>query len=80
MNNYLGQIELFPYTFTPEGWAPCEGQLQQISQNSALFSLIGTTFGGDGRTTYALPDLRGKEPLPHLRYFIALNGIYPNRS
>ena len=53
---YIGQIELLPFTFAPQNWALCEGQLLQISENEALYSLIGTTFGGDGQTTFALPD------------------------
>ncbi|HET7881836.1 MAG TPA: tail fiber protein [Acetobacteraceae bacterium] len=57
---FLGQITLFPYTFPPRGWADCQGQLMPISQNTALFSLLGTTYGGDGRTTFALPDLQGR--------------------
>jgi microcystin-dependent protein len=80
MEYYLGQIQLFPYTFTPKNWASCEGQLLPIQQNAALFSLFGTTFGGDGQTTFALPDLRGKTPAPDLRYCIAINGVYPERS
>jgi microcystin-dependent protein len=57
---YLGQIEAFPFTFAPRGWAFCAGQIMQIQQNQALFSLLGTTFGGNGVTTFALPDLRGR--------------------
>jgi microcystin-dependent protein len=60
---FLGQILMVPYTFAPRGWANCEGQLLSIAQNTALFSLLGTTFGGDGQTTFALPDLRGRVPL-----------------
>src|ERR1700722_3834600 len=60
---YLGQITLFPYNFAPRGWAFCQGQLMSIAQNQALFSLIGTTYGGDGVTTYGLPDLRGGVPM-----------------
>lgn len=56
----LGEIALFGYNFAPRGWAFCEGQLLPISQYSALFSVLGTTYGGDGRTTFALPDLRGR--------------------
>jgi microcystin-dependent protein len=56
----LGEIRLFPYNFAPQGWAFCNGQLMSISQNTALFSLIGTFYGGDGRTTFGLPDLRGR--------------------
>ncbi len=60
MEPFLGQIQAFGFNFAPRGWAMCEGQLLPISQNTALFSLLGTTFGGDGRTTFGLPDLRGR--------------------
>lgn len=63
MDPLLGQIILFAGTFVPMGWAFCEGQLMSISQNTALFSILGTTYGGDGRTTFALPDLRGRVPV-----------------
>ena len=57
---FIGQIQIFGFNFPPRGWALCDGQLLAISSNTALFSLLGTTFGGDGRTTFALPDLRGR--------------------
>lgn len=57
---FIGEIRLFAFGFTPHGWATCSGQLLSVTQNSALFSLLGTTYGGDGRTTFALPDLRGR--------------------
>ncbi len=60
MQPFLGQITLFPYDFAPMGWAFCQGQLLPISQNTALFALLGTQFGGDGTRTFALPDLRGR--------------------
>ncbi len=60
---FLGEVRLFPYNFAPRGWAFCQGQLLPISQNQALFALLGTTYGGDGRVTFALPDLRGRVPL-----------------
>ena len=60
---YVGQIFLLPYTFAPKNFAFCDGQLLPISQNTALFSLLGTTYGGDGKSTFALPDLRGSAPL-----------------
>lgn len=63
MDPFVGEIRLFPFGFTPTGWAACEGQLLQIQTNNALFSLLGTQFGGDGRTTFGLPDLRGRTPL-----------------
>jgi len=63
MEPFLGQIMMVGFTFNPRGWANCDGQLLPISQNTALFSLLGTTYGGDGRTTFALPDLRGRVPV-----------------
>jgi microcystin-dependent protein len=60
MDPFIGQITTFGFNFAPRGWAFCEGQLMPISQNTALFSLLGTIYGGDGRTTFALPDLRGR--------------------
>jgi len=60
MDQFLASIYMFGGNFAPRGWALCDGQLLAISSNSALFSLLGTTFGGDGRTTFALPDLRGR--------------------
>jgi microcystin-dependent protein len=57
---FIGQIVMFAGNFAPRGWAFCDGQLLAISQYSALFSILGTTYGGDGRTTFALPDLRGR--------------------
>jgi microcystin-dependent protein len=77
MDFYIGQIELFPFTFAPKGWTLCNGQLLSISQNAALFTLLGTTFGGDGNATFALPNLLGAEPIPGMHYFIALQGIFP---
>ena len=59
-NNYIGEIKLVPYNFAPLGWLKCEGQLLPIAQNQTLFSLLGTTYGGNGQTTFALPDLRGR--------------------
>lgn len=60
---YLGEISLCSFAFPPKGWAFCNGQLLPINQNQALFAILGTTYGGDGRTTFALPDLRGRSPL-----------------
>lgn len=59
-NPFLGQIQSFGFTFAPRGWALCNGALMSIAQNSALFSLLGTVYGGDGITTFAVPDLRGR--------------------
>jgi len=60
---FIGEIRMFAGNFAPNGWAFCWGQLQSISENDALFALIGTTYGGDGQTTFALPDLRGRIPV-----------------
>lgn len=63
MEPFLGQIMLVGFDFVPSGWASCNGQLLPIAQNSALFALLGTQYGGDGRSTFALPDLRGRAPV-----------------
>lgn len=60
---FLSEIRLMSFVFPPKGWALCNGQLLPINQNQALFSLLGTTFGGDGRVNFALPDLRGRTPI-----------------
>jgi len=62
-NPYIGEIRLFAGNFPPAGWAFCQGQLLPISENETLFQLIGTTYGGDGENTFALPDLRGRVPM-----------------
>ena len=62
-NRFIGSVSLVPYNFAPIGSAMCNGQLMAIAQNTALFSLLGTTYGGDGRVTFALPDLRGRVPV-----------------
>ena len=62
MEPFIGQVTIFAGNFAPRGWAFCEGQLLPISSNTALFSILGTTYGGDGRTTFGLPDLRGRFP------------------
>lgn len=61
--SFIGEIRCFGFNFSPQGWAFCNGQLISISQNAALFNLIGTTYGGDGLTTFALPDLRSRVPV-----------------
>lgn len=60
MDQFIGEIRVFPYNFAPRGWALCNGQLMPISSNTALFSIVGTVYGGDGRTTFALPNLMGR--------------------
>ena len=82
MEFYIGQICLFPWDWAPRGWAKCDGQLLSISQYTALFALIGTEFGGDGRTTFALPKLPAvqAENGGDVAYYINLQGIFPSRS
>ena len=63
MEPFIGQLQLFAFNFAPQGWAKCDGQILQIASNTALFSLLGTQYGGDGRTTFGLPDLRGRAPI-----------------
>jgi len=63
MEPFIGMVILFGGNFAPRGWALCDGQLLPISENTSLFSILGTTYGGDGRTTFALPDLRGRVPM-----------------
>jgi microcystin-dependent protein len=92
---FIGELCQFPYTFAPRGWAFCHGQLIDIQQNPALFSLLGTNFGGDGIHTFGLPDLRLKdedghliqlyvgqiyENKPYMETSIALEGVYPPRD
>lgn len=60
---YLGELRIFSFNFAPQSWAQCNGQLLAINQNQALFSLLGTTYGGNGQTNFGLPDLRGKVPM-----------------
>jgi microcystin-dependent protein len=60
---FLAEIRIFPFNFAPKGWALCDGQILPISQNTALFSLLGTTYGGDGKSNFALPNLQGNAPM-----------------
>ena len=77
---YLGEVRAMPYGFAPQGWAPCQGQLVPLSANTALFSLLGTTYGGDGRSTFALPTLAPLEgKCGTLQYCIAIQGTFPQR-
>lgn len=85
MEFYLAQIILFAGNFVPKGWMACNGQTLQIMQNQALFSLLGTQFGGDGRTTFALPNLPAPagavtEGATTPSYLICVQGIYPQRD
>jgi microcystin-dependent protein len=78
MDAILGMVYLFAGTFAPEGYALCDGQLFEIQQNTALFSILGTTYGGDGRTNFALPKIAA--PTEGMNYVIATRGAYPSRS
>lgn len=80
MEPFLGQIQLFAFNFAPAGWSFCDGTLLPINSNTALFSLLDTTYGGDGITTFALPNLIAKEPIDGAHYCIAVAvGVYPSR-
>jgi microcystin-dependent protein len=77
---YLGEVRAMPFGFVPQGWAACNGQLLQVGGSTALFSLLGATYGGDGKTTFALPNippLQGKQGT--LQYCIAIQGRYPTQ-
>ncbi len=63
MDPFVAEIRIFPFNFAPKGWAWCDGQLLPLSQNTALFSLLGTTYGGNGKSNFALPDLQGRAPM-----------------
>src|ERR1700737_308741 len=63
MDPFVAEIRIFPFNFAPKGWAFCDGQLLPLSQNTALFSLLGTTYGGDGKSNFALPDMQGNAPI-----------------
>jgi len=84
----LGQIELFAFGYNPMYWLPCNGQLLNINQNQALYALIGTTYGGDGQATFALPNLNNSpadlRPMPSetpfMQYYIAVQGYFPQRN
>ena len=80
MEPFIGQIQAFGFNYAPNGWAACEGQTVPIVSNQALFSLLGTTYGGDGQTTFGLPDLREASTRDNVHYCIAINGSYPPRN
>ena len=84
MDPFIGEIRAFGFTFAPLGWAQCNGQVMPINENQELFTVLGATYGGDGRTTFALPDLRksgiSAGPGITVLYYIALRGIFPPRE
>src|ERR1700745_2393967 len=63
MDPFVAEIRIFPFNFAPKGWAFCDGQILPLSQNTALFSLLGTTYGGDGKSNFALPNMQGNAPM-----------------
>jgi microcystin-dependent protein len=80
MDYFIGTILLLPYSFTPMGMMLCNGQILNIQSYTPLFSLIGTTYGGNGQTTFAIPNMLGQEPQPGMNYYIVYDGIYPTRD
>ncbi len=78
MDPILGQLILFAGNFAPVGWAHCNGELRRITENTALFSILGTQYGGDGVHTFAMPKLDA--PVEGLRYLIAIQGVFPSRQ
>lgn len=88
-DQFMAEVRALPYPFCPKDWAPAEGQIMPINGNTALFSLLGNRYGGDGRTTFALPDLRGaalvskdehnRRPVEKITWCIAIKGVYPMR-
>ncbi len=80
MDYFMGQIALFPFGFAPMYWMSCQGQILNITAYAALYSLIGTQFGGNGSTTFALPNLSNASPQAGMQYYICTAGLYPSRS
>jgi len=82
MEEYLGMVKMFAGNFAPRGWVYCDGHLMDITQNTALFTILGTTYGGDGISTFGLPKLdsvkSGKDA--EIKYVICVEGIYPSRD
>jgi microcystin-dependent protein len=80
MEPFIGEITLVGFNFAPTGWAFCDGQIVSIQEYTALFSLLGTTYGGDGQRTFGLPKLNGDALQSGLKYIIAMQGMYPPRN
>lgn len=80
MEAFIGEIRLFAFNYAPRNWAACQGQLLPISQNQALFALLGATYGGDGMETFGLPNLQGAVPLAQGTWCICLYGVFPSRD
>jgi hypothetical protein len=80
MDAFVGTILLLPINYDIYGWSLCDGREIRTSDYQALFAILGTKFGGDGKSTFGIPDLRGKEPAPNMAYYIAMVGIWPSRE
>ncbi|MEP9361101.1 tail fiber protein [Sphingomonas sp. KR3-1] len=76
---FVGEVMLFSGSFCPEHWLDADGRILPVRNYEVLYSILGPTYGGDGRTNFAIPDLRKAAPGPHLRYCIAVRGDYPRR-
>ncbi len=80
---FVGQIQLFAFGYAPDNWILCDGRLLPVNQFEMLYALLGTRFGGDGYTTFAVPNLQNAQPInkytSFMRYYIAYNGIFPQR-
>lgn len=77
MEGYIGEIRLVAYDFAPVSWMPCKGQILPIQHHEALYSLLGTNYGGDGHTTFGIPKL--DSPSEYMHYVICVDGLYPSR-
>ena len=80
MEAFIGTMLLVGFNYAPQGWSICDGSMMAIRDNTPLFALIGTTYGGDGKTTFGLPDLRKQVPGGIGHYLICVNGIFPSRQ
>jgi len=80
MEEYLATIKLFAGSFAPRNWAECDGKVLSIKGNEALFTILRTQYGGDGISTFALPNLHGREPIQGTRYIICVVGVYPSQD
>jgi len=81
MDYTMGEITLFGFFFAPYGWMSCEGQIIPINQNNALYALIGNTYGGSqAQGNFALPNLTGASPIPNMKYYICVQGMFPQRQ
>ncbi|NLW92787.1 MAG: tail fiber protein [Syntrophomonadaceae bacterium] len=80
MEPYIGQIQAFSFNYAPRGWVVCDGQLLSVAQYQPLFALLGPRFGGNGTTTFAVPDLRNASLANSCLYYIATEGLWPSQN